>query len=107
MIHLLNLFIFQNSCWSLAEKGSVDFMVHRISYSQPPLTVDSGTPKSPWWPPMPLKVDTPMRLQCHEGTTLWSMPQVVYPNGAPCFDWNFGLGFGGLTFKNRGHLGFR
>ena len=24
------------------------------------------------------------------------------PNGAPCFDWNFGIFFKGLTFKNRG-----
>ena len=23
----------------------------------------------------------------------------------PCFDWNFGLPFGGLTFKDRSHLG--
>ena len=41
-------------------------------------------------------------------TYFWKHPnQLVYvpgnPNGAPGFDWNFGLVLGEKTFKNRGH----
>ena len=31
----------------------------------------------------------------------------LQPFDDPCFDWSLGLCFGGLTFKNRGHLGSR
>ena len=87
--------------------GSVDLTVHRdFFYSQ------TSTYSRFWNTQKPLvaaksghsyEVAMPPKGQhfgvCHE---------VVYPNGAPCFWLEFRPLFcGELTFKNRGHLGFR